>query len=229
MTTARAIFFVILGVTAAFAQDVRVSPYRVNRAAVTDKSLINLFMREQAIVARETPDSLVVIDAASNGFGQGDLLIVYPGEATQPLLSVDEPLRSIMDNWNYNAGQITTPDTAAAQLLDHAREHHDPYRGLLGQIVRGIETYYAGPTIEGAFRCDHETTYLGLWNFDESAFRYREAPLGAAADTIHSYDLLQMISRDTVYVTDTTLYDVIYVYKTYHDTVYVPAPAPHGK
>lgn len=206
------------------AQDVRVSPYRVNRATITDRSLIDLFMREQAILTRQIPDSLVVIDASSNGFGQGDLLLTYPGDESHPLLTVEEPLRSIMDNWNYNAGQVTTSDTVSAQLLIHAREHRDPYRGLLGQIVRGIETYYTGATIEGAFRRDRETTYLGLWNFDESAFSYREAPLTAAGDTVHSYDLLQIIRRDTVYVMDTTLYDFIYVYKTYHDTVFVPVP-----
>ena len=231
MSSRRFLLLVLIASVAA-AQDVRVSPYRVNRAAITDRSLINLFMREQAMVARAVPESLVVIDAAANGFGQGDLLIVYPGEETHPLLTVDEPLRSIMDNWNYNAGQITTADTLAAQLLLHAREFRDPYRGLLGQIVRGIEAYYQGSTIEGAFRRDRETTYLGLWNFDESAFGYREAPHLAGGDTVRSFDLLQLISSDTVYVTDETLYDVIYVYETVHDTVYLPLPsgdsAPRG-
>ena len=144
-------------------------------------------------------------------------------------MSIEEPLKTMMTDWHYNTSQLTSPDTTAAQLFTAARTDttgKGAFHGLLGFILRGLELYYGGEIIEGSFRRDQNSSFLELWNYDPQAFKFRESVSAASADTIQNYDLLQIVSHDTLELSDSTMYDVIFVYKTIHDTVYVAAEAP---
>ncbi len=221
--------FLALGIGAALAGDVRVRPYRAYCASVTDTAVIRHFIEQQSIPEQGHTDSLEIIDASGNGFGENDLIIVYPSKHTYSLMSIEEPLKTMMTDWHYNTSQLTSPDTTAAQLFTAARTDttgKGAFHGLLGFILRGLELYYGGEIIEGSFRRDQNSSFLELWNYDPQAFKFRESVSAASADTIQNYDLLQIVSHDTLELSDSTMYDVIFVYKTIHDTVYVAAEAP---
>jgi hypothetical protein len=227
----------LLWITPVWAQDVHVQPIMAFRAMVTEPGLIQQFLHSQAILVEGKVDSLEVIDATSNGFGENDLLMLFPSKQIFPLMTVEEPLKSIMGGWHYNLTQMTTPSRSSSELRQQARADQNPYTGLLSFVLRGLERYYRGNRVEGTFRRDENSSYIALWNFAPDSFRYREIIDSTVSDTIHQYDLLQIVSHDTTFIADSTLYDVIYVYKTFHDTVYMPTEIPppssksaaHGK
>jgi len=213
---------------ASLAQEVRVSPYEVYRAFVYDPSLIKEFREAQMLQPDLQIDSIEIIDATRNGFGMGDLMVVYPSKELYHLMTVEEPLRSIMGSWSYDANkQLTTPATTSSDLQNLANDLQSPYAGLLAFLLRGLEWYYpSGQYVEGYFRRDPQTSFIELWNFELDALKFRDYEGPAISDTLELFDILKVVSNDTVFVTDTTLYDAIYIYKTYTDTVFVPQPAP---
>jgi hypothetical protein len=223
------LFLILTLSSLTLADEVRVRPYRAYCASVTDTTVIREFLQQQSIPTTEQTDSLEIIDATGNGFGENDLVIVYPSKQTYSLMTIEEPLKSMMKDWRYNAEQLTSPDTTSAQLFEDARADSTGkggFKGLLAFILKGLELYYGGNTVEGAFRRDQNSSYLELLNYNKDALKYRKLETAALSDTVHSYDLLQIVSRDTLVESDSTMYDVIYVYKTLHDTVYLPADAP---
>jgi hypothetical protein len=210
---------------AAFGQEIHVKPVMAYSASVTDRGLIQQFLTQQSILSDEPVDSIEVIDATANGFGENDLLVLYPSKQIYPLMTVEEPLKSIMTNWHYNLSQVTSPHTSFAELAQQAKADRNPYLGVLSQVVRGLDRYYRGSQVEGTFRRDQNSSYIALWNFAADSFKYQESRDAGATDTLRYYDLLQIMSHDTMFVADSTTYDVIYVYKTYRDTIYVPVAA----
>ncbi|HEY3296523.1 MAG TPA: hypothetical protein VGL38_13925 [bacterium] len=204
------------------AEDVHVRPTMAYSATITDPALIKQLLQQQSITQDGSTDSVEIIDAMANGFGENDLLVLYPSKQVFSLMTVEEPLKTMMENWHYNLQQRTTPFTRSADLSQQARTEHSPFAGLLSFIVRGLEAYYNGTVIEGTFRRDENTAYIALWNFAPDSFKYRDLSGTGMADTLHYYDLLQIVKQDTAFVTDSTMYDVIYVYKTYRDTVFIP-------
>ncbi|RJP82333.1 MAG: hypothetical protein C4524_00860 [Candidatus Zixiibacteriota bacterium] len=218
------LFALAAAVTPAAAQEVVVMPYQVYHAIVKDHTLIEEFRAGQFLAADLRIDSLEVIDATRNGFGQGDLMVIYPNKDVIHLMTVEEPLRSFMNSWRFNANQqFTSPNKPSTEILKDAKELESAYAGMLTFVLQGVELYY--PTeenIEGFFRRDKETTFIELWNFNPDELKYREPININLSDTQQVYDLLQVVSRDTVFIVDSTLYDAIYIYKTIHDTVYVP-------
>jgi hypothetical protein len=211
----------------ALAQEVHVRPSMSYVAAITEPVLIEQVLRQQSIPLETHTDSIEIIDAMANGFGENDLLVLYPSKQVFALMNIEEPLKTMMDNWHYNLEQRTTPYTTSTELAKQTREERNPFDGLLTYVLRGIEQFYGGSGIEGTFRRDENSSYLALWNFAPDSFRYRDARGGGVSDTLRYYDLLNIVSHDTTYLADSTLYDVIYVYKTYRDTVYLPADSNH--
>ena len=211
-----------------FAGDVRVNPYRAYCASVTDSSVIGQFVLQQSLPLTEPADSLEIIDASGNGFGENDLIIVYPSKQIFTLMTIEEPLKTMMKDWQYNSAQLTTPDMTSAKLFQGARDDSTgkgAFKGLLGFVLKGLELYYSGDVVEGSFRRDQNRSVLERWNYAPAALHSQDLRSAGLADTVHAYDLLQIVSQDTVELADSTLYDVIYVYKTLHDTVYVPVDA----
>jgi hypothetical protein len=215
---------ILMGAAMSPAQEVVIEPYEVRHAIIAAKNLIETFREKQNLDPALKIDSMVVIDATRNGFGQGDLLVVYPSGEIFPLMTVEEPLRSIMDSWSYREDQqATTPEISSSNCLKKAKEMDSPYIGLLGFILRGLDIYYPeGNYIQGFFRKDPETAFIELWGHDKDKFKYREADESGLGETIEAFDLLQIIRSDTVYIADSTLFDAIYIYKSTSDTVYMP-------
>jgi len=222
------IFSAVFSAGVSLAQEVKVSPFEVYRAFVYDPSLIKEFRESQMLQPGLPIDSIEIIDATRNGFGIGDLMVVYPSKELYHLMAVEEPLRSIMGAWTYDANkQLTTPAVTSRDLQNLANDLQSPFAGLLTFVLRGLELYYpTGRYVEGYFRRDPETSFIELWNFEEDALKFRNYDGPAISDTLELYDILQVISSDTVFVTDSTLFDAIYIYKTYTDTIFVPQPSP---
>jgi hypothetical protein len=220
----------MLFVMPATAQVVR--PHYGYIVSITDPVFIKEFITQQTLPITTDVDSLVFIDADGAGFGENDLVTAYPSKQTFPLSTVEEPIRSSMTQWSFsNPNQVTSPRTTSAQLFQDTRKQDtpNPLDGMLAFILKGLELYYTGTDMQGRFRQDSTTVFLEIWDFDPKKFRYREAEGLGLADTVQAFDLLHILRNDTLFLTDSTLYDVIYVYKTYTDTVYLPQTrAPEG-
>jgi len=222
-------FILLLALFAvSFAEDVHVRPMMSYCATISDPVLIKQLLQQQAITLEAQTDSIEIIDAMANGFGENDLLVLYPSKQVFSLMTVEEPLKTMMENWHYNLQQRTTPYTRSTDLVQQARTEKSAFAGLLSFIVRGLETYYNGSVVEGTFRRDENSSYIALWNFAPDSFKYKDAQGAGLSDTLHYYDLLQIVKKDTSFIADSTMYDVIYVYKTYRDTVYVPMDSAMG-
>lgn len=57
-----------------------------------------------------------------------------------------------------------------------------------------------------------------MWGYNESALHYTPMP-PTVPDPVVIYDLLHVLRFDTLIKADTSLYDLIYVYKTVRETV----------
>ncbi|MCX6600770.1 MAG: hypothetical protein NT025_04315 [bacterium] len=206
-----------------------VRPHMGYQVAITDQTFIGEFINQQSLSITGAVDSLVFIDADGQGFGENDLVTAYPSKQTFPLMQVEEPSRSYMAQWQFaHPNQFTSPRKSSSELFRTARDPDDPdaLKGMLAFIVRGLELYYKGVDVKGQFRQDSATVFIEVWDFDPNLFRYRDSEGIGMADTFQAYDLLHVLRNDTLLLSDSTLYDVIYVYKTFSDTVFVPQVRP---
>ncbi len=205
-----------------------VEPCKVYRKIVKDSAVIEHFRSGQLITSDLAIDSIEVIDGNGNGFGMGDLIILYPSKNIQALLTVEEPLKSIMAAWKPDVNKTFSSSlTESYQVFQIAEEWQSPFPGLLTFILKGLELYYPkGERIQGFFRKDPETSYIELWGYDEKELRYRPLEGLGISDTLEAYDVIHVVTRDTVYLADSTLFDAIYIYRTYSDTLILPPAEP---
>lgn len=214
----------------ACAQKIQVEPYQVHRTFVNDPTLIEIFRQEQLLESNMQIDSIEVIDATRNGFGQGDLMVIYPSKNMYPLIAVEKKLHNIMSSWEFDENlAFTSPYIHSQDNFGIAEQWKDPFVGMLAFILEGLELYYPqGERIMGSFRYqkDEKIAAIVLWDFSENDLVYRPRKSGGIADTLEAYDILQVVKQDTVFLSDSTLFDAIYIYKTITDTVFVPVFQP---
>lgn len=211
----------ICGVSSA--REIVVEPYSVYHVVVNDPGIISLVRSEQSLDPEMVIDSLEFIDATRNGFGEGDLMVVFPNKQVFPLLNVEGKLRSTMDSWLFReTHQLTSPITDSYEMERVADEVKKPKPLILSAILRSLERYYSGDQIEGYFRRDCQTSFLQLWNYDPEQLKFVKMSQEEGAKKLNSFDLLKIVVHDTVYVTDSTMFDAYYIMKTEQDTVYIP-------
>ncbi|MBU0508808.1 hypothetical protein KKH27_08240 [bacterium] len=217
------VVLVLFATTESPAQVVR--PQFSRKITISDSVFIHDFIQQQALPIGERVDSLEFLDLDARGFSENDFVVVYPTRETFPLVEIGEQTRAYMEQWQTaNPWQVTAPRMSSSQLFEMAGrpEVRSALMGMLGFVLRGLEVFYEGTNVEGRFRQDSNTVYIELWNFDPALFQYRDLEGTGMSDTITSYDLLQVVRDDTLFLTDSTLFDVIYVYKTFRDTVFIP-------
>jgi hypothetical protein len=189
------------------AQDGEVKPKEVHSVKVSDAEVIETFRRGQLISPTVAIDSVEFIDVTRNGFGQGDLMIVYPMERVFPLLEINETERSILNLYEFEENKTySAPTIDVTQIQEDARILDSPFAGILATVVKGVQYYYDGNYIQGLFRItkDRDIATLTLWNYSEEDMEYKAGSPSGIADTLMNYDLLKVYIRelttDTVYV-----------------------------
>lgn len=122
--------------------------------------------------------------------------------------------------------EIELEEDAADEQADAGPESASPEqraeRAIMHELLLALERNYGG-TLPVSIRFDRSTDgfTFQMWDYDSDDMAYVPRPSGIP-DTTTAYDLLYLARHDSVVVTDTTLYDVIYLYKTVEDVVYTP-------
>ncbi len=183
--------------------------------SVEDKNLIDFFMFEFFI-----PETLVsrmdIIDATGNGFGEDDLVKTYPSEAIYFPVPSDSA-QQIMNSWKFRANfQIVTEDRPPEEFENIESDRAE--NGIFASILRGVNRNYQNNPISIWFERDRTGVTFEMWDFDRKALSYAPPP-PAVPDSVLTYDLVHVIRSDTLIKADTTMYDLIYIYKTVSDTL----------
>jgi len=212
------VLFLLCGPWSTFCQtkkEISADKITVPIVSVEDRQLIDFFMFEFFI-----PETLVtrmdIIDATGNGFGEDDLVKTYPSEAIYFPVPSDSA-QQIMNSWKFKANfQIVTQDRPPEEFENIATNRAE--NGILGSILRGVNRNYQGKNISIRFERDTNGVTFEMWNFDRQALKYVPPP-PPVPDSVLTYDLVHVIRSDTLIKADTTMYDLIYIYKMVSDTL----------
>lgn len=184
--------------------------------SVRDQDVIDFFLFEFFI-----PETLVtqidIIDATGNGFGEDDLVRTYPSQAIYFPVPSDSA-QKIMNRWQFKANFQIVTEHRQAEAFENT-EGERAAHGILAGLLRGLERNYRDVPIKVWFERDADGITFEMWGYNDSALVYTPPP-PPVPDSVVTYDLVHVIRSDTLVQADTTLYDLIYVYKTVSDTVY---------
>ena len=197
-------------------EKISVDKMSVPVVSIVDPDMIDFFMFE-FFIAETLVTKLEIIDATSNGFGEDDLVKTYPSEAIYFPIPSDSA-QHIMNSWQFKANfQIVTEnsDPGIFEGLDNQKAEN----GILASIMRGVNRNYADQPINIWFQRDDSGVTFEMWGYNIDSLDFNPPP-PAVPDSITTYDLLHVFHSDTLIRADSTMFDLIYVYKTVVDTVY---------
>jgi len=182
----------------------------IPKISFADREMISYFMDEFFI-----PETLVtkmdIIDVGLNGFGENDIVRLYPSDNVYFLQFVSEAAQKKMNEWEFKANfQITAKNEDLSIADDY--ETNIPAYNIFGAILRGLNQNYQDLPIKIRFERDSSTVLFELWGHNEQELKVIPDINTRLNDPI----LTQIIAKS-----DTTLYDCIFVYKTIIDTVLV--------
>jgi hypothetical protein len=157
-----------------------------------------------------------IIDATGNGFGEDDLVKTYPSEQIYFPVPSDSA-QKIMNSWQFKANfQIVTQDRNAEEFENLPTEQAE--NGIFASILRGVHRNYQDLPMNIWFRRDATGITFEMWGFNQTGLNYTPPP-PPLPDSVVTYDLVHISRSDTLIKADSTMYDLIYVYKTVSDTV----------
>lgn len=170
---------------------------------IFDKEIITSVIESNLIPAN--PDSVTkirFIDITRNGFGDNDLLTLYPSELTYPFI-VDTLLSNVMQSWRFNTGsQLVTQNRPPEffEQLHSGNSFSDAENWILAGMLRRLNQCYSGVPIKLYFARDSTgTVRLDLWGLDTSAAALHmpdvvQQVVNTAPDTVF------VVRRDTIFV-----------------------------
>jgi hypothetical protein len=186
---------------------------------ITDPDLIEFFTYE-FMIPETTIAYLDVVDVTNNGFGEDDLIIAYPSYRVHTPAPSDSAQR-IMGTWKFKAETQIDAENVSAATFDSLNAE-TPENAILSGLLHALERNYFDFPIKILFERDRESFRFQMWDYNQTALYYTPPP-PPAPDTVVTYDVVHAIREDTVFVADTTYYDMLYVFRTVSDTVFVPA------
>ena len=189
---------------------VEVNQISVPKVSLSDSELISFFMDEFFI-----PETLVtkmdIIDVSLNGFGENDIVKLYPSDNVYFLQFISDAAQKRMNQWEFKANfQITVQNEDVSFAEDY--ESNKPAYNIFGAILKGLNQNYQDLPIKIRFERDSSTVLFELWGHTENALKVIPKEEPRVKDV-----LLEQIAVKS----DTTLYDCIFVYKTRVDTVFI--------
>jgi len=202
------------------AQDaITVDKVTVPIVTIEEKELIDFFVYE-FFIAETLVTRLDIIDATGNGFGEDDLVKTYPSEMIYFPVPSDSA-QAIMNSWQFKANfQIVTEsrEPEAFENLPHEKAEN----GIFASILRGVNRNYQDQPINVWFQRDGNGVTFEMWGYNRGQLNYQPPP-PEEPDSVTTYDLVHVFRSDTLIQADTTMYDLIYMYKSVTDTVFVGA------
>ena len=199
-------------------------PHTVDKAIIIDQVLIKKIADEMLIpLEDEKLEKMEIIDITQDGFGKNDIAKVYPSGKYYRVTEISDSLEEEMGSWKREASQdITFNLESSKDFYNLYEQRQSPQYLLLSSIAYALERVYKESLpIELYFRRDASGITFNYWGYDADSLTYRPSkPVDLESST--AYDLMYILQSDTTIITDTTLYDVMLIYKTLADTIFVP-------
>jgi len=206
-------------------ENITVDKITVPVVTVEDPELIEFFMFE-FFIADTLVTRMDIIDATGNGFGEDDLVKAYPSEQIYFPVPSDSA-QAIMNSWQFKANfQIVTDNREPEEF--EALPNEKAENGIFASILRGVNRNYEDQPMNIWFQRDASGMTFEMWGFNKSLLNYQPPP-PVVPDSVTTYDLVHITRSDTLIKADTTMYDLVYVYKTVSDTLIVGHGAQVGK
>lgn len=189
-------------------------------ATITDRDLIEFFMYEFMII-EDSVEKIEFIDATMNGFGEDDLLKVYPSNSIY-FPTPSDTAQKIMNSWEFMANFRKDATNEPPEVYE-ASPIQKAQNGILAFLLRGLQYNYKDIPMRIRFDRDSTGITFEMWGYDESMLQYTPPP-PPVPDSVITYDVVYIVKTDTLVIADTTFYDFMYVYKTVSDTVFMKPP-----
>jgi hypothetical protein len=181
------------------AQPEKVTVDQVFMPSVTieDNRLIQFFLNE-LLISEDKVDSIQILDIGRNGFGEKDLVRTFPSGDLYFVFPSDT-LQRVMDRWQFEANYQIVAD--AKDTAAYASTYEAPPQGrILASLLAAVDRNYAGKSLKLRLERTASNVVFEMWAYDPS----------------------RLISDEAV-VEDKT-FDVVFVYRTVVDTVFVSTP-----
>ena len=177
---------------------------------ITSKELISFFLDEFFI-----PETLVtkmeIIDVSVNGFGENDIVKLYPSDQVYYLQYVSDKAQIEMNKWKFTANFQITAKNRDISILNEYNTNRPSYN-IFGSILKGLNQNYNDYPIKIRFERDSTTVLFELWSFNEQKLELIPDKSSRMNDPV--------MEKITV-TSDTTFRDCIFIYKTIIDTVFI--------
>ena len=187
---------------------------------IDDRATIDFFV-EEFFLPETSYTSIEVIDTESNGFGKSDLLRFHPSGGMYYLDMVTDTAQAVMNGWEVEQNVEIVTDR-----IDPA--HYDSVGtaefGILGSLAEGLERNYGDAPININMRRDSTGVLFEMWGYNANSLAY-EPPPPAVPDSGPVYDLMQSYRTEQTVLPDSTTYDLLFIYRSESDTVFLEGPA----
>ena len=172
-------------------------------AYIFERQLITSIIESNLIPA--DPDSVTkirFIDITSNGFGDNDLLTLYPSKQTYPFI-VDSLLSNEIRSWRFNTGHQLVTQNRAPEFFEQMRAENpqlDAENWILAGILRALNQCYTSLPVKLYFERDPSgTVRLDMWGMDTTTAAFSR-PEALQQATKIAVDTVFVVQRDTIFV-----------------------------
>ena len=210
-------------------QDVIIDQEIVTTATITNADSIRKIVRIRLLPEKaDSIQSITLIDANNNGFGSDDFVLVKPSGRSYELIP-SAALTEMIKNWHFTAEtQLVGGPRQGSEFLESLNED-DPKKKaanfILASMLRGLNNNYTAQPMNIYFRRSFNGAYaFDMWGYDVAEDSlYWQPPKYPPGGYIKNYDIfrVQRTDKDTLFISNTTLYDQIYIYHNVTDTVFI--------
>lgn len=187
-------------------------------AHITNPEMIKFFL-EEFFIPEENVVAIDIVDISRNGFGQDDVLIAYPSHKVYSAPTSEAVLR-VVGEWKFKAefekdSEIREPEFFEQLPTEKAQN------AILADLLRTLRRNYKDLPIELRFSQDSTAFRFQIWDYNPYALQYTPPP-PPLPDTVAAYDVVNIIQQEKYVEADTTYYDIVYVFQSLADTLYLP-------
>jgi len=196
-------------------------PTVIYKISIADTALIRQILRDQKQLVSGPIKRMDIYDLQNNGFGDNDVAVLKPHRPKQPPLFLTGMSEETKEELS-RLPEVQIQDISMIAKVSDPKileEKRDPIYGILASIIMGIDRNYHDKPIKLVFERNRSKMRLRVWGFNPDSLRFSPSGKGGGGG---GYDVYNVLRADTTVMADTTMYDVIYIYRRYADTLYVP-------
>ena len=223
------VFWLLLIAESALGQNRPVEYSQVTRPVVEvrDAERISFLLDALIIFSDVEITMLEVVDITGNGFGPDDVVIVHPSMESHylpPVLPTD--VQEMMNGWKLEAntqfdGANADAESYNPETGNSLGESQKAEQAIMYDLLRSLERNYGDGPMSLLFERNDEAFTFQMWDYQEQALSYAPPP-PAQPDTVNTYDMLYVLRSDSLVISDTTLFDVVYIKKKVEEVIWMP-------